>query len=330
MTPTLPQLASPYWLLLLLAIPALVLWNHRRPGAALPFPRLPQRSGGAWRARWGHVARLGAVGLFSIALARPQLGYTWEEATTQGIDLEIVLDLSGSMGARDFNPDRLAVAKTVIRDFIAGRPADRIGLVVFSGAAVTRAPLTQDRAMLNFLVDSLALHELPEGTAIGMGLANGAARLRSSDAKSKVILLVTDGVNNAGEIDPRSAAAVAKGLGIRVYTIGVGTRGRAPTPVTTRDPRTGHESVRYVDIEVDVDEPLLQDIARTTGGRFFRATDAEALRQTFREIDGLEKTTRESKRYVRYREAFAPFVLAALALALAPLCAAGIGWSLEP
>ena len=162
------------------------------------------------------------------------------------------------------------------------------------------------------------------------GLANAAARLRSSDAKSRVIVLVTDGVNNAGEIDPRSAAAVAKGLGIRVYTVGVGRRGTAPMPVTVRSPFTGREEVRRVDVEVEVDEALLAEISRSTGGRFFRATDAQGLRDTFREIDQLEKTTRETKRYVRYREAFPPFVWAALALGLLPLVASLVGWSLEP
>ena len=335
MTPF-PHLASPSWLWLLAAIPALLLWQMRRTPTALTYSRLPRAAGngrisGRWRARWPFYARVVAFALIVVALARPQWGYAWEEAKTEGIDIEIALDVSGSMAAEDFLPkNRLEVAKSVMKEFVAGRPADRVGLVAFAGAAVTRAPLTNDQRMLATLIDDLAMHTLPEGTAIGMGLANAAARLRSSDAKSRVILLVTDGVNNAGEIDPRSAAAVCKGLGLRVYTIGVGTRGTAPMPVTMRHPITGREETRRVDMPVDVDEPLLREIAASTGGKFFRATDPEGLRQTFREIDQLEKTTRETKRYVRYQEAFPPFVWAALALAVLPLLSSMMGWSLEP
>jgi Ca-activated chloride channel family protein len=328
---TFPHLASPGWLWLLAAIPLLLTWRLRAPAIALTYSRAPREARGAWRARWSFYARLAAFALAVVALARPQLGYAWEEAKTEGIDIEIALDVSGSMAAEDFQPrNRLEVAKSVIRDFIGGRPADRIGLVAFAGAAVTRAPLTNDQRMLVSLVDGLEMHQLPEGTAIGMGLANSAARLRSSDAKSRVIVLVTDGVNNAGEIDPRSAAAVAKGLGIRVYTVGVGRRGTAPMPITVRSPFTGREEVRRVDVAVEVDEALLTEIAQSTGGRFFRATDAQGLRDTFGEIDQLEKTTRETKRYVRYREAFPPFVWGSLALALLPLLASFAGWSLEP
>jgi Ca-activated chloride channel family protein len=328
---TFPHLAAPGWLWLLAVIPLLLAWRWQAPPIALTYSRAPRDAGGVWRARWPFFARLAAFALTVVALARPQLGYAWEEAKTEGIDIEIALDVSGSMAAEDFQPrNRLEVAKSVIRDFVAGRPADRIGLVAFAGAAVTRAPLTNDQRMLVSLVEALEMHQLPEGTAIGMGLANAAARLRSSDAKSRVIVLVTDGVNNAGEIDPRSAAAVAKGLGIRVYTVGVGRRGTAPMPVTVRSPFTGREEVRRVDVEVEVDEALLAEISRSTGGRFFRATDAQGLRDTFREIDQLEKTTRETKRYVRYREAFPPFVWAALALGLLPLVASLVGWSLEP
>lgn len=333
MTPF-PHLASPGWLWLLAAIPLLVFWQLRRSPTALIYSRLPRGSagrGGRWRSGWPFYARLAALALIAVALARPQWGYAWEEAKTEGIDIEIALDVSGSMGAEDFKPkNRLEVAKSVIKDFVAGRPADRVGLVVFAGAAVTRAPLTNDQRMLATLVDTLELHTLPEGTAIGMGLANAAARLRASDAKSRVIVLVTDGVNNAGEIDPRSAASVAKGLGLRVYTIGVGTHGTAPMPVTMRNPLTGREEIRRVDVPVEVDEKLLQEIATSTGGRYFRATDSEGLRQTFREIDQLEKTTRETKRYVRYQEAFPAFAWAALALVAAPLLLSLVGWSYEP
>jgi Ca-activated chloride channel family protein len=318
---TFPHLDDPLWLLLLLALPLLAWAHHRRPAlGALTYSRLPSRAGGAWRLHLPFYARLLALGILVVALARPQLGYSWEESLTEGIDIQVVLDISGSMGAEDFRPNnRLTVAKQVVKDFVAGRPADRIGLVVFSGAAMSRAPLTTDRAMLDEIVDSLELNSLPDGTAIGVALANAAARLKDSQSRSKVILLVTDGVNNAGEIDPRSAAAVCKGLGIRVHTIGVGAGGRVPVPLRVPDPITGGRTVRRVMMEVPVDEELLAAIARRTGGRFFLATDPESLRGVFGSIDRLEKTPLRVKRYVRYREAFPPLAWAALGLLLLPL-----------
>ncbi len=327
-----PHFATPWALLLLAGLPALAWLHHRRPALGqLAYSRLPQRARGGWRLHLPFYLRLAALALLVIALARPQRGYAWEESLTEGIDIQIVLDISGSMGAEDFAPkDRLHVAKQVVKDFIARRPADRIGVVVFSGAALTRAPLTTDRRMLELLVDSLELHTLPDGTAIGVGLASGAARLRDSDAKSKVLVLVTDGVNNAGEIDPLSAAAVCEGLGIKVYTVGVGKRGRAYIPMPVQNPITGQREVRRVLMNSEVDEELLQAIAERTGGRFFRATDAAALEQGFAAIDELEKTPLRVKRYVRYREAFAPLAWAGLALLIAPLGAAALGATAEP
>src|SRR3954451_11345360 len=241
MTHLFPNLASPWWLLLLPALPLLAWLHHRRArlGAlgALTYSRLPAGAGrgfwrGAWRLHLPFYARLAAFACLALALVRPQVGYAWEESVTEGIDLQIVLDISGSMGAEDFQPkNRLEVAKQVVKDFISGRPGDRIGIVVFSGAALTRAPLTTDREMLELLVDSVQLNTLPDGTAIGVALASAAARLRDSAAKTKVIVLVTDGANNAGAIDPESAAALCKGLGIKVYTIGVGSGGRVPVPL---------------------------------------------------------------------------------------------------
>jgi Ca-activated chloride channel family protein len=242
-----------------------------------------------------------------------------------------VLDISGSMGAEDFQPnDRLSVAKQVVKEFIAGRPGDRIGLVVFSGGALTRAPLTTDREMLSMLVDSVQLNTLPDGTAIGVALASGAARLRDSAAKTKVMVLVTDGANNAGAIDPLSAAALCKGLGIKVYTIGVGAAGRVQVPVPTQDPVTGKIVIRRVMMDVPVDEALLRQIAARTGGQFYRATDTQGLQRIFHEIDRLEKTPLQVKRYVRYQEAFPPLVWAGLALLLLPLAAAGLEVTAEP
>ena len=338
MTQTLPQLiphlASPAWLLLLLALPFLAWRHHRGPGlGALTYSHLPAGAArGAWRLHFPFYARLLALACLIAALARPQLGYSWEESLTEGIDIAVVLDISGSMGAEDFQPrDRLTVAKQVVQDFVAGRPGDRIGLVVFSGTAMTRAPLTTDRQMLDLLIGSLELNTLPDGTAIGVGLASAAARLRDSPAKSRVAILVTDGVNNAGEIDPLSAAAVCAGLGIKVYTIGVGGKaGVVPVPFPQRDPFTGQTVVRRVLMRVPVDEPLMRRIAERTGGKFFKAGDRQSLQEVFREIDRLEKTPLQVKRYVRYKEAFPPLVWAGLSLLLLPFLAAGARVTAEP
>jgi Ca-activated chloride channel family protein len=328
----LPHFQHPWVLLLLAALPLLAVRHHSQQAfGALLYTRLPRGARGGARLHLPFYARLLALAALVVALARPQLGYSWEESQTEGIDIQIALDISGSMGAEDFQPkDRLTVAKEVVKDFIGKRPADRIGVVVFSGAALTRSPLTTDRAMLDLLVDSVELNTLPDGTAIGVAIASAAARLKDSEAKSKVIVLVTDGVNNAGEIDPLSAAAVAKGLGIKVYTIGVGTEGRAPVPVPVTNPLTGEREIRRVMMNLQVDEKLLAEIAARTGARFYRATDQSALRDVFADIDRLEKTPLQVKRYVRYREAFMPFAWAALALLLLPLPAALAGWTAEP
>lgn len=327
-----PSFQDPLWLLLLLALPWLI-WRHhrRREMGALTYSRLsavrPQR----WRLHLPFYCRLLALGLLIAALARPQLGYSWEESLTEGLDIEMVVDVSGSMGAEDFQPkNRLNVAKDVVTEFIARRPADRIGVVIFSGSAVTKAPLTTDRQMLSLLIDSVELNTLPDGTAIGVALANAATRLKDSDAKSKIIILVTDGVNNAGAIDPVSAASVCKGLGIKVYTVGVGTAGRVPIPILSTDPVTGRQVTRRVLMNVEVDEELLQNIASHTGGVFYKATDSERFRQIFDEIDQLEKTILQTKTYVRYREFFQPFTWAALSLLLLPLVVIATGLTAEP
>jgi Ca-activated chloride channel family protein len=328
----LPQFASPLWLGALALVPALLWWRHRRGATgALRISRLPAGAGRAWRLQVPFYLRVAGFAALVLALARPQLGYAWEESQTEGIDIQLVLDISGSMGAEDFQPEnRLAVAKQVLRDFIARRPADRLGLTVFGGTALTRAPLTTDRRMLDELVDSIQLNTVQDGTAIGVALANAASRVKDSQAKSKVIVLVTDGVNNAGEIDPRSAAAVCKGLGVRVYTIGVGKEGRVMVPVRVQDPETGRVFSEKVPMNVEVDEKLLQEIATRTGGAYFRATDAETLAGIFQKIDQLEKTPLQVKRYVRYQEAFQPFAWTAFALLLAPLATTFAGWTVEP
>ena len=335
MTPGFPHLAHPAWLLLLLAVPLLAWSHHRRASfGALTYSQLPKGRGvgGGWRLHLPFYARLLALATLVVALARPQLGYTWEESLTEGIDIEIVLDISGSMGAEDFRPkDRLTVAKRVVRDFVSGRPGDRIGLVVFSGGAMTRAPLTTDRDMLDTIIDSIQLNALPDGTAIGVALANAAARLKDSQAKSKVIVLVTDGINNAGEIDPISAAAVCQGLGIKVYTVGVGgSRGLVNVPFPMPNPVTGKtEYIRRL-MNLPVDEKLLQTIAKRTGGHYFLATNPEGLQRIFDEIDRLEKTQLQVQRYVRYREAFPPLVWAGLSLLVLPFATALLRITAEP
>ena len=363
MSEVLPHLANPWWLLLLLALPALAWRHHRRQAlGALIYSRLPLPAGaghaarspqpppgplaggavpagaapsgrrrGAWRLHLPFYLRLAALGCLALALARPQLGYAWEESLTEGIDIELLLDISGSMAAEDFQPqNRLEVAKQVVKQFIAGRTGDRIGLVVFSGAAMTRAPLTTDHAMLELLVDSVELNSLPDGTAIGVALAAAAARLRGSPAKTRIMVLVTDGGNNAGAIDPLSAAAMCKGLGLKVYTVGVGTAGRVPVPVPVQDPETGRIEIHRQLMNVAVDEELLRQIARRTGGRYWKASDLRSLQEVFQDIDRLEKTPMRVKRYVRYREAFAPLALAGLSLLMLPLAAAGLQVTAEP
>ena len=327
-----PAFADPLWLALLAALPWLVWQHHRRGGlGALTVSRLPRRTGARWRLHLPFYCRLAACAALVLALARPQLGYAWEESTTEGIDIQIAIDTSGSMGAEDFQPkNRLTVAKQIVRDFIAERPGDRIGVTIFGGSALTRSPLTTDRRMLDELIESIELNSVQDGTAIGVALANAASRLKDSVAKSKVIVLVTDGVNNAGEIDPLSAAAVAKGLGLRVYTIGVGREGRVPVPMQVRDPLTGRVETRRVAMEVQVDEKLLRGSAERTGGSFFTATDPQALAAVVDRIDLLEKTPMQVKRYIRYRESFQPFAWAALALLLLPFAAGALRMTAEP
>jgi Ca-activated chloride channel family protein len=328
-----PSLADPLWLLLLLLLPLLA-WRHHRSGApgALTFSHLPVAAGGAWRLHLPFYCRLAAAMLLILALARPQLGYAWEETSTQGVDIQLVLDISGSMGAEDFAPkNRLEVAKKVMSDFVGGRPGDRIGLVAFAGAALTKAPPTTDREMLQQLISSLQLHTLPDGTAIGLALASAAARLKASPAKSRIVVLVTDGDNNVGQIDPDSAAAVCAGLGIKVYTVAVGTtNGPVIIPVPFRNPLTGEVEVRRVPWNVRVDEDLLRRIAQRTGGRFYRASEPQALRQIFTAIDKLERTPLQVRRMVRHEERYQPFAWGALAVLVLPLLVAAAGVTAEP
>lgn len=323
---------DPLWLGLLVLVPVLAFLHHRRRAhGALTYSSLPRGAGGSWRLHLPFYLRLLALGLLIVALARPQQGLAQEENLTEGIDIQLAIDISGSMAAEDFQPrNRLEVAKEVVQDFVARREGDRIGLLVFAGAALTKSPLTTDREMLRLLIDSVALNTLPDGTAIGLALAGSASRLKGSEAKTRIIVLVTDGANNAGAIDPGSAAAVCEGLGVKVYTIGVGTDGEVPMPVRVQNPITGTVRVERTMMRVEVDEELLRKIAERTGGKFFKATDPQALRQVFAEIDQLEKTPIQVKRYVRYREVFQPLVWSGLALLCAPLALAFLGLGAEP
>ncbi len=255
--------------------------------------------------------KLVLLALLIIMLARPQTTNYWEDKTTEGIDIVIALDISSSMLARDFVPNRLEASKDVAISFISGRPNDRMGLVVFSGESFTQCPLTTDHAVLINLFKDIKQGMIEDGTAIGMGLANAVNRLKDSDAKSKVIILLTDGVNNMGAIDPITAAQLAKSFGIRVYTIGVGKNGYAPYPVQTMF------GIQYQDMEVKIDEETLKKISEITDGKYFRATNNRKLKQIYKEIDKLEKSKIQIKKFSSKNDEFMP--LAQLAVFLLSL-----------
>ncbi|TXC76179.1 vWA domain-containing protein [Luteibaculum oceani] len=251
-----------------------------------------------------------ALTLLIIALARPQSKDSYRNVSTEGIDIIIALDVSASMLAKDFTPNRLESAKDVAMDFISKRTNDRIGLVVYEGEAFTQCPITTDHRVLNSMLKEINTGLLEGGTAIGMGLATSVNRLRESDAKSKVIILLTDGVNNRGEIDPITSAELAKEFGVKVYTIGVGSRGKALSPVSIYP--NGQYKYEYIDVKID--ELTLEKIAFQTGGKYYRATSEAALREIYDNIDKLEKTEIKVTEYAQRNEEFAPFILAALAL----------------
>jgi Ca-activated chloride channel family protein len=254
------------------------------------------------------------VGLIIIALARPQSSNSWEQVTTEGIDIVMCMDVSGSMQAMDFKPNRLEAAKNVGIEFVNARQNDRFGLVVFAGESFTQCPMTTDRAvMVNFLKD-IDFGMIEDGTAIGMGLATAVNRIKESRAKSKVIILLTDGVNNRGDVGPVTAAEIAASFGIRVYTIGVGSRGTAPVPVQDAFGRTMTRNM-----PVEIDEDVLKEIASTTGGTYFRATDNHKLREIYQQIDQMEKTRLDVKQFSRKKEEYFPFLLAAMLILLSEI-----------
>lgn len=313
------RLADPVFLILLALIPLLLYWyfrkRHRRATIRFSNIGLLKQIQSSKLNRWRHslfLFRLLVITLIIMALARPQSGHTEEEITTEGIDIVLAIDVSSSMLAEDFRPkNRIQAAKLVAKEFIEGRHNDRIGMVVFSGKSYTQCPLTLDYGVLiNFMKD-IQVGMIEDGTAIGLAIANTVNRLKDSEAKSKVGILLTDGRNNAGEVDPVTAAKVAKVYGIKFYTVGVGTRGEALYPVD--DPFLGK---RYVRMPVDIDEEMLQQVADISAGKYFRATDSESLEKIFKEIDSLEKTKIEVKEYTRYSELFVNWLWAALALLL--------------
>ncbi|HAR37803.1 MAG: aerotolerance regulator BatA [Bacteroidetes bacterium GWD2_45_23] len=257
--------------------------------------------------------RLISIALIIIVLARPQSVSSWEETETQGIDIVMALDVSGSMLSQDLQPDRLQAAKKVAAEFITDRKNDNIGLVIFAGESFTQCPLTTDHKVLLNLLNEINFGMIEDGTAIGLGLANSVNRLKDSSSDSRVVILLTDGTNNSGQIAPLTAADLARSYGIRVYTVGVGTKGMAPTPVNTP------YGIRMQNMPVDIDEKTLTEIAAMTGGQYFRAQDTEGLRQVYEEIDEMEKYLISVQNVTRRQELFLPFALLAMGLILLEL-----------
>ena len=312
--------ASPYYLwLLTLLVPMIgyYVWRTLQGGAAIRISsvagvvRAP-RTVRYYLCHLPFVLRAAAFALLVVALARPQDVEQNVRTNTEGIDIMLAIDVSGSMLARDFKPDRITAAKEVAGSFIADRYGDRIGLVAFAGEAFTQSPLTTDQSTLQTLLARIRSGLIEDGTAIGNGLATAINRLRESDAKSKVIILLTDGVNNRGEIAPRTAAEIAKAQGIRVYTIGVGTEGMAPYPAMDM-----FGNITFVNQKVEIDEKTLTAISDMTGGQYFRATDKAKLKAIYDEINQLEKSKVEVTEHVSYHELYLAWVLAALGLLLA-------------
>ena len=315
-------------LLWLLAVPALMLLHYlylelrgRNPHLRVPSI-VPWKAGGfsvmgAVVRHIPFVLRMIALVMIVIALARPRSSTQVEKVDTEGIDIVMAMDVSTSMLARDFTPDRLEASKDIAIEFISQRPSDRMGIVVFAGESYTQCPLTTDRATLINLMKDIQTDLIEDGTAIGNGLATAVSRMKDSDAKSRVVILLTDGVNNRGEITPQTAAEIARTYGVRVYTIGVGANGMAPYPVMTP------WGMEVRDMKVEIDEDLLRSIASQTGGKYFRATDNAKLMEIYAEINKMEKVRTTVDSFPVYKELFPSFALVALlALLLEILCAA--------
>lgn len=278
-----------------LLVSTIVPWQHKGGGIKKVLRHVP------------FLLRTVALAAIIVAIARPRSSSSFESVDTEGIDIVLALDVSTSMLARDFTPDRIGAAKDIAIQFIAERPSDRIGVVVFAGESYTQSPLTTDRATLINLIKEIECGIIEDGTAIGNGLATAVARLKDSPAKSRVVILLTDGVNNSGEISPQMAAEIAKTYGIRVYTIGVGAEGTAPYPFMTP------YGVQIQQVEVQIDEPLLKKIAEETDGKYFRATDNTKLLEIYGEINKMEKNKTLVDSFPVYKELFMNFALIALA-----------------
>jgi Ca-activated chloride channel family protein len=297
-----------YFLLLLLLIPMIgwYIWKQRQASIRLSSSEGFQKAPKTYKIYLRHLPfllRMAALVFLIIALARPQTTDNWNKTTTEGIDIVMTLDISTSMLAEDLKPNRIEAAKEVAASFINGRPTDNIGLVVFAGESFTQCPLTTDHAVLLNLLKDIRCGMIEDGTAIGHGLATAISRLKDSEAKSKVIILLTDGTNNRGEIAPVTAAEIAQAYNIRIYTVGVGTKGEAPYPFQTP------VGVRYQNIAVDIDEPTLTKIAQITDGLYFRATNTAALKGIYAEIDRLEKTKMSVQEYSKKQEEYRIFAL---------------------
>ncbi len=307
-----------YLFLVLIPIIAWYIYRQKKFGASLQVSTLKNLEAVPknWKFYLRHLIfalKVAVISLLIIVLARPQSAENWENVSTEGIDIVMAVDISTSMLARDLKPDRIEAAKDVASKFIAGRPYDRIGLVVFAGEAFTQCPITTDHAVVTNLLMETETGVINDGTAIGNGLATAVNRLKDSDALSRVIILLTDGENNMGEVPPLTAAEIAKNYGIRVYTIGVGTIGTAPYPVQTPF------GIQVQDIPVKIDEESLQSIAGITGGKYFRATDNAKLKQIYEEIDRLEKSKIEVKEFSKKQEEFQPYAIAAALLLIAAI-----------
>jgi len=310
--------AYPELLWLLILLPLIATWyilQARKTSATMTISSLKPFEGGrrGLRVYLRHslpILRALSVGFLIIALARPQNTNSWQKDSIEGIDIMLAMDVSGSMQAMDFKPNRLEAAKDVALSFINNRPNDNIGMVTFAGESFTQCPLTTDHTVLLNMVQDLQMGVLDDGTAIGMGLATAVNRLKDSKAKSRVVILLTDGSNNMGDITPRMAADIARTFGIRVYTVGVGTRGEAPFPIQTEF------GVRIQNVPVDIDEPTLDGIAEVSGGKYFRAVDNETLNEIYKEIDKLEKTRLMTKSFKAYEEKYFVYALIAFLLLL--------------
>ena len=311
--------ANPNYLYLLLLLIPLVAWyiyKLRKSQASLQVSSaeaFEAPGASSWRVYLRHVPfvlRMVAIAVLIVVLARPQSTNSWQNSTTEGIDIVMAIDISTSMLAEDLKPNRLEAAKDVAASFINGRPNDNIGLVVFAAESFTQCPLTTDHGVLLNLFKDIQPGIIQDGTAIGVGLANAVSRIKDSQAKSKVIILLTDGVNNTGQVAPVTAAEIAKTFGIRVYTIGVGTQGEAPYPIPTAF------GVQYQNIPVEIDEQILKQIASTTGGQYFRATDNASLKEIYSEIDQMEKTKISVQEFSKKQEEYKNWALLAFVLLL--------------